>query len=65
MTPFSVLDFEPTTINVGNGEECSVKQHIVSSIQGSTSTSTVISSISTHALQDVAHLFQGNQKGEP
>jgi hypothetical protein len=59
-----ILDFEPVTVNVRDGEEGTKIVDVISHVRGSPNSSHVVSGISTHLSRDVVDLFGYNREGK-
>jgi hypothetical protein len=57
MAPVLVLDFEPVTIYVRDGEKGSQIIDVVSSVRGSSDASHVMLGVAAHLAWDVIYLF--------
>jgi hypothetical protein len=59
-----VLDFEPVTIYIRDGEKGSQIVDVISGIGGSSHSCHVVMGVTTHFSRYVVHLFRYDRKGE-
>jgi hypothetical protein len=64
VVPVLVLDLEPITINIRDGEKGPQIVDVVSGIWGSSNSRHVVTGVTTHFSRYVVHLFWYDRKGE-